>query len=130
VSQVPSMSGGWVYDYFQPEKMAAQHARGEIDPVPQGVNKIPGLNGTPHLSRIANYYPVKEANKIRIPVLIIVASKEELMDNREHGQKVYNIVKKNVPAKYEVFNGKHFEIYAKGREWAIEQALKWYTKYL
>ena len=37
------------------------------------------------------------------------------MDNRMHGERIYNIVKENIPARYDVFNGTHFEIYGKGR---------------
>ena len=81
VSQVPSMDGGWVNQYYQPSKLATQRARAEIDPVPQNINKIGRLNGTPFLSRIAKYHPVEFANHLKIPILIIVAEKEELMDN-------------------------------------------------
>jgi hypothetical protein len=57
---------------------------------------------------------------LKIPTLIIVAAKEELMDNKLHGERVYNLVKGNVPAKYEVFSGTHFEIYGKGRLQSIK----------
>ena len=130
VSQVPSMDGGWVSLYYQPSKLATQRARGEIDPVPQGVNKIGRLNGTPFLSRIAKYHPVEFANHLKIPILIIVAAKEELMDNRLHGERVYNLVKGNVPAKYEVFSGTHFEIYRSGRLQSIKMAIEWFDQHL
>ena len=111
------MDGAWAA--FWPDRNAYQRsilrARGEIDPVPQGVNKIGQLKGTAYLSRIANYRPVEFAGRLKIPILIIVAEQEELMNNKDHGEKVYNIVKDNVDAKYEVFPGKHFEIYGKGR---------------
>jgi len=42
----------------------------------------------------------------------------------------YNIVKGNVPAKYEVFSGTHFEIYGKGRQQAIKMAIEWFDKHL
>ena len=130
VSQVPSMDGSWVNLFYQPSKLATQRARGEIDPVPQGVNKIGRLNGTPFLSRIANYHPVELASYLKIPILIIVAEKEELMDNRLHGERVYNLVKGNVPAKYEVFAGTHFEIYDKGRMQSIKLAIEWFDRHL
>ena len=130
VSQVPSMNGGWVNLYYQPSKLATQRARGEIDPVPQNVNKIGRLKGTPFLSRIAKYHPVEFANHLKIPILIIVAEKEELMDNKLHGERVYNIVKGIVPAKYEVFSGTHFEIYGKGRKQSIKMAITWFAKHL
>jgi len=130
VSQVPAMDGGWVNLFYQPSKLATQRARGEIDPVPQNVNKIGRLNGTPVLSRIAKYRPVEFANLLKVPILIIVAEKEELMDNKLHGERVYNLVKGNVPAKYEVFSGTHFEIYGKGRMQSIKMAIGWYDKHL
>jgi hypothetical protein len=124
------MDGGWVNLYYQPSKLATQRARGEIDPVPQGVNKIGLLKGTPFLSRIAKYHPVEFATHLKIPVLIIVAEKEELMDNRMHGERVYNLVKDNVTARYEVFSGSHFEIYGKGRMQSIQMAIEWFDKHL
>ncbi len=130
VSQVPSMDGGWVNLFYRPSELATQRARGEIDPVPRGVNKIGRLKGTPFLSRIAKYHPVDFAGQLKVPILIIVAGKEELMDNNMHGERVYNLVKGNVPAKYEVFSGTHFEIYAKGRLQSIKMALEWFDKHL
>jgi len=130
VSQVPSMDGNWVYLYYQPSRMATQRARGEIDPVPQGVNKVSGLNGTPYLSRIANYHPVEFSRNLKVPILIIVAQKEELMDNKLHGERVYNLVKNNVPAKYKVFPGTHFEIYGRGRKQSIDMAIEWFNRHL
>lgn len=130
VSQVPSMDGGWVNLYYQPSRLATQRARGEIDPVPQGVNKIGRLKGTPFLSRIAKYHPVKFADQLRIPTLIIIAAKEELMDNKLHGERVYNLVKGNIPSKLEVFLGTHFEIYREGRMPSIKMAIEWFDKHL
>ena len=88
------------------------------------------MKGTAYLSRIANYHPVEFADQLKIPILIIVAEKEELMNNKNHGEKVYNIVKDNVVAKYEIFPGKHFEIYGKGRMQSIKMAIEWFDKHL
>jgi dienelactone hydrolase len=130
VSQVPSMDGGWVNRFFQPRTMASQQARGEIAPVPLGGNKVGNLRGTPHLTRIAKYRPVQSAERLKVPILIVVAEKDELMDNREHGKKVYDMVKDRVPARYEVFQGTHFEIYDKGRGAATALAIEWFDRYL
>jgi hypothetical protein len=124
------MDGSWAVLYGRPSEKEIQRARGVIDPVPQGVFKIGNLNGTPYLSRIANYHPVAFAGRLKIPVLIIVAAKEELMNNSDHGEKVYHIVKDNVPAKYEVFSGTHFEIYGRGRLDTINQAIEWFGGHL
>ncbi len=129
VSHVPSMDGNWVNQIYQPRKLATQQARGEIDPVPQGF-KLFSLSGTPHLSRIAKYRPVEFAGRLKIPILIIVAEKDELIVNRENGERVYDMVKGNVPAKYEVFAGTHFQIYDQGRAETIGMAVEWFDKYL
>jgi len=132
VSQVPSMDGAWAA-YWPDDnayKRSIQRARGEIDPVPQGVNKIGQLKGTAYLSRMAKYRPVEFADELKIPILIIVAEKEELMDNKDHGEKVYHIVKGNVAAKFEVFSGTHFEIYGKGRMQSIKMAIEWFNKHI
>jgi len=132
VSQVPSMDGTWAS--FYPDgnayKRAVQRARGDIDPVPQGVNKIGQLRGTPYLSRISKYRPVEFSGTLKVPILIIVAEKEELMDNKLHGQRVYNLVKDNIPAKHEVFHGSHFEIYGRGRKQSIDMAIEWFNRHL
>jgi hypothetical protein len=52
------------------------------------------------------------------------------MDNHEHGEKVYNIVKNNVPAKFETVPGTHFEIYDAYRDQSISMAIAWFDKYL
>jgi len=132
VSQVPSMDGAWaaIWPDRNAYKRSIKRARGEIDPVPQGVNKIGQLRGTPYLSRIANYRPVNFASQLKVPILIVVAEKEELMDNKEHGERVYNLVKDKVPSKYEIFSGTHFEIYGKGRINSIRMAIEWFDKYL
>jgi len=132
VSQVPSMDGSWaaVWPDGNAYQRSIQRARGEIDPVPQGVNKIGQLRGTAYLSKIAKYRPVEFADQLKIPILIIVAEKEELMKNKDHGEKVYHIVKAIVAAKYEVLPVTHFEIYGKGRIQAIKMAIEWYDKAL
>jgi dienelactone hydrolase len=132
VSQVPSMDGAWagVWPDRNAYQRSIKRARGEIDPVPQGINKIGQLRGTAYLSRIAHYRPVNFAHRLKIPILIIVAEREELMNNKDHGERVYNLVKDNVPSRYEIFAGTHFEIYSRGRMNAINQAIEWFNEHL
>ena len=73
---------------------------------------------------------VKFADQLRIPTLITIAAKEELMDNKLHGERVYNRVKGNIPSKLEVFLGTHFEIYREGRMPSIKMTLEWFDKHL
>ncbi len=112
-------------------KDASQRARGEIDPVPQGVFQVPGLEGTPYISRQAFYAPVEHAHKIKVPTFIIDAEKEELMSPAENGGLVYERVKDNVPAKYKVFKGMtHYEVYEKGLAEARQLTIDWFNEHL
>jgi dienelactone hydrolase len=132
VSQVPSMDSRGVPLALRkaPVKEDIQRARGEIDPVPQGFTAF-NLAGTPYVSRMANYAPVEFAPSLKIPMMVIVAEKEELMDNRTHGLLAYQRAKDHVPAKYEIMKGfTHFEIYSRGRLQAIELAVGWFNQHL
>jgi len=132
VSQVPSMDSRGIPIYLErsPKKENTQRARGEIDPVPQGFTAF-NLPGTPYTSRMATYAPVEFASRLKIPMMVIVAEKEELMDNRVHGLLAYQRAKDHVPARYEVMKGlTHFDIYAKGRMNAIKLAVEWFNEYL
>ena len=112
-------------------KQSIDRTRGEIDPVPQGVDKSPKLRGTPYLARMAENHPIDFADRLKIPVLVIDAENEELMKTKEHGQLLYDFIKDKVPAKYEIIPGiTHFEIYSKGRMQAIKLAIDWYTEHL
>lgn len=110
---------------------ASMRARGEIDPLPQGVDQFPGLRGTPFIARMLNYAPVTFANQLKIPVLIIEAEKEELMNIKEHGQLVYSQIKDKRRVKYELIPGiTHFEIYTIERMKAIQLAIGWFDEHL
>ena len=132
VSQVPSMDSRGIPLYLKRPAMKEniQRARGEIDPVPHGFTAF-DLAGTPYISRMADYAPVEFAGGLKVPFLVIVAEKEELMDNRIHGLLAYNRAKDNVPARYEVMEGlTHFDIYQQGRIRSIEMAIDWFDIYL
>jgi dienelactone hydrolase len=132
VSQVPSMDSRGIPLYLEksPQKENTQRARGEIEPVPQGFTAF-NLPGTPYVSRMANYAPVEFASQLKVPMMVIVAEKEELMDNNVHGLLAFNRAKDSVPARYEVMNGlTHFDIYAKGRIKAINLAVEWFNEHL
>lgn len=106
-------------------------ARGEAPPVPQGVDVVPGLKGTPYVSRMASYRPVELAHKLRIPVCIIDVDREELFDIADNGRRVYDIVKENAPARYELFEGyTHYAIYMALRPKALPIAIEWFDEHL
>jgi dienelactone hydrolase len=130
VSQVGAMQSRWVPKQ-NASKQAINRARGEIDPVPQGVDQVPGLKGTPYLSRMVINHPIDFADRLKIPVLIIDAEYENLFNIKENGRLLYELIKDKVPARYDLLPGfTHFEIYSKGRPQAVKLAIDWFDAHL
>ncbi len=109
----------------------ADRARGTIDPpVPQGgLDATPGLKGTPDIARMAEHFPLRAAQNVRVPVLFMDAEFEELMDRHQHGEAAYKIVRENAPSEYHTFPGKHYDVYDKFFQPSVDMALDWYAKH-
>jgi dienelactone hydrolase len=107
-------------------------ARGIIDPVPQGVDPVPGLRGTPYLDRFIRFVAADYTDKVTCPVLIIDVEKEELFDARTQGGRVYEQLKGRVPVKYELFEGiTHYDIYrGEPLERSRQLQIDWYNEHL
>ncbi|MGH7354485.1 MAG: alpha/beta hydrolase [Candidatus Rokuibacteriota bacterium] len=110
---------------------ATRRAKGEV-PYPPPQPRTPGkLHGHPMLEHMLYYAPVEQAGLIRADqaVLIIAAENEELMDNRQHGQRVHERLQG--PKSYVVIPGiTHYDVYGKAFDQAIKPAVDWYDKYL
>lgn len=113
-------------------KRQVDRARGAIDPpVPQnGLDGTPGLKGTPDIARMAEHFPLRAAERIRVPTLIIDAEFEELNDRHEHGEAAYNIIRHNAPSEYHTFPGKHYDVYDEFFQPSVDLALMWFDKHL
>jgi dienelactone hydrolase len=108
-----------------------QRARGEIDPVPQGENQVPGLRGTPYISRMAQFGPGDFLDKITIPVLLVDAENEELFDRRNSAGRAYELLKGRVPVKYHILEGAtHYDVYGTHRVEATRLEIDWYHEHL
>jgi dipeptidyl aminopeptidase/acylaminoacyl peptidase len=130
VTQVGSFHNRWVNKPIA-YKQAIDRARGEIDPVPQGVDKPANLKGTPHRSRMADHNPIDFVDRLKIPVLIIDVENDQFNKTKENGHLLYELVKDKVPAKYDLIPGiTHFEIYSKGARQAVKLTIEWYDKHL
>jgi dienelactone hydrolase len=129
VGSFDSRRGGSVAETWR--EYGTKRARGELPP-PVPTPRTPGrLYGFPVVEHLLHYAPVEQAGLLRADqaVLIIAAEKEELMDNREHGEKVHARVAG--PKQYVVIPGiSHFEIYTKAFDQATKLATDWYEKYL
>jgi hypothetical protein len=78
---------------------------------------------------MADYHPVDFADHLRVPILIIVADRDELVDNRFYGRKVFEIVEPTVPTRYEVGAGTHVFTEQALAE-SIRMALVWFDEHL
>jgi uncharacterized protein len=110
---------------------AGEKARGTLDsPIPQGVDGVPGLKGTPNIAKMLGHRVVESALRVRVPTLIIDAEFEELVDRRQHGQRVFEAIRQRAPAEYIAFPCKHYDIYDRYYPAASEAALAWFQKHL
>ena len=136
VAQVPAMDSTEFVEAMpggltEAHRDDVRRARGEIPPAPVDAEPFGRLRGHPYASRMARYSPRAVADRVRVPTLILDAGEEELFDVREHGQKVYEIVKANAEAQYHVFPGiGHYDIYTKKRPEALALAIAWFREHL
>jgi dipeptidyl aminopeptidase/acylaminoacyl peptidase len=138
VAQVPGMGGQRTHGtYRHAYTLMAQQARGEAEPIPF---KSGAPGGTMASYSHMRYNPAKNivydvfqaAEKLTVPIYIIDAGKEELMDITQQGGRVAEILKRNgTPHKYEVIEGMgHYGIYGKYQEQITKAELDWFDKHL
>jgi dipeptidyl aminopeptidase/acylaminoacyl peptidase len=118
--------------------LSTKQARGETEPVPIETGKLTGnmerfsqMRRNP--AKSIGYSPVEAADKIDIPMLIVVAENDELVNNEANGKRVFDIIKArgNIPVAYHVIkNIGHFDVYGKGMHEAFELELQWYQQHL
>ena len=137
VSQVPGMGvfkyrDTWIKKAHQ--LMIAQ-ARGETEPVPIK-DGAPGgkMSAYAHMrhnhAKNIGYNPIDAADRLKVPTLIIDAEKEELMDRRENGGKVANILQfRGVKSEYKVLEGiGHYGVYREKFGDCMDLATGWFAK--
>ena len=108
---------------------AIRRARGDIDPLPQGTDKAPNLNGWAHLDKVLSYNPVDDAGRITIPLLVIDAGNEELFDRHIAGELAIQRAQANgAPAEYTVIPDiTHYQVYGDHFEEATQMAVDWFA---
>lgn len=111
--------------------VATRRARGEL-PYPAPQPRVPGrLHGHAMVEHMLDYAPVEQAGLLRPDqaMLIIVAEKEELFDNREHGARVHERLVG--PKSYVVIPGiTHYDVYTRAFDQAIKPAIEWFDRYV
>ena len=111
---------------------ATEKARGQIDPVvPQdGLDAVPGLQGTPDTARMAVHSPLAAAAFVRVPTLIIDAEREELVNRFEHGFTAYMIIRQQATCEYRTFPCDHYTVYEQYFDASVTMAVEWFRTYL
>jgi dienelactone hydrolase len=123
----PHRNPDWV---AQQRRRAADKARALIDPpVPQGVDGAPGLRGTPDIARQLFHEPIKAAEGVRAPTLVLDAEFEEYSDPATHGY-IAGVLAKHVPTERVTYPCSHYKVYDEYYQPALERALQWFDRYL
>ncbi len=136
--QVPGMGGqrGLPY-YSRAYEMMTRQARGDTEPVPYATGAPVGkMSSYSHMryniAKDSAYNVIEAANDVKIPMLIIDAGNEELMDIKENGGRVAEILKSHgTPVKYHVIEGiGHYGVYGEKLQTALDMELEWFNQYL
>lgn len=136
--QVPGLGGirGVPYSKFAYGMMSKQ-ARGETEPVPYE-HGAPGgkMAAYSHMryniAKDIAFDPFQAAKQVKIPMLIIDAGNEELMDIKENGGRVAEILKSNgTPVIYHIIPGiGHYGVYGEKLAEALKMELDWFDEHL
>jgi dienelactone hydrolase len=133
VSQVPALDSRWVMTgplrlqtYFD----ATRRARGEIGYPEAGIVAVGNLHGAPIRERLMNYAPVEDVDRApECAMLFVIAEKEELFDNRDHGIKAHE--RAQGPKKLVTIPGiTHYGVYNEAREQVQKLAVEWFDEHL
>jgi dipeptidyl aminopeptidase/acylaminoacyl peptidase len=133
VSQVGGMGVAWPEMAAVAGKRQTDIARGDMEPIPQAMDKTGELRGTPNFAHMIRYDAVAVADRVEVPVLLIDAENEELFDRRDHGGRVFEILRTHgtAPVRYEILPGiGHYGVYREGFDRSTDLALEWFDLHL
>ncbi len=108
---------------------AVQKARGEIDPIPVGLDQLGGAS--PDLARMVGHRPIDNAHRLRAATLILDAENDQYFDSAANGGAVYDIIAGNgIPAQYQLFPGDHYTASGPHRGEALALTIAWFREHL
>jgi dipeptidyl aminopeptidase/acylaminoacyl peptidase len=136
--QVPGMGGGRGPLYYQnAHGLMTRQARGETEPVPYEHGAPTGKMATYahmryNIAKDVAFDAIRAAQDVKVPMLIIDAGNEELMDITKNGGRVAEILKtKGTPVKYQVIPGiGHYGVYGEKFPDALKMELDWFDEFL
>jgi dienelactone hydrolase len=133
VSQVPALDSRWAIQGAMRAttlRQATQRAQGELGYPPPGQVAIGSLKGAPIMERLMHYAPVEDITRASsCATLFVLAEKEELFDNKDHGILAHERAKG--PKKLVIIPEiKHYGIYREARVQAQKLAIECYYEHL
>lgn len=131
VSQVPGMDSRPLAKSLNANEVATRRTRGEIGYPPPRTQEVGKLFGGPIAEKMIDYAPVEDAARVppHCAQLYIVAEKEELFDNRDHGIRAHALARG--PKKLVSIPGiTHYGVYREAREPATRLAIDWFDEHL
>ena len=136
--QVPGMGGQRGLPFYnRAYELMTRQARGETEPVPYATGAPGGKMASYshmryNIAKDVAYNVIEAAKSVKIPMLIIDAGSEELMDIKENGGRVAEILKSHgTPVKYHVIEGMgHYGVYGPKLQEALDLELEWFNQYL
>ncbi|WP_067834309.1 alpha/beta hydrolase [Nocardia lijiangensis] len=132
VVQVPAISLGQGPVAELARRHAIDAARGKADAIPQGIDRFPTPEGTPHLATMAHFDPLTQVERLQMPTLIIDAGREELFPTPDNGHRAAEILRAaGTVVEYQVIPDiTHYGIYFDGYQPGSRAALDWFERYL
>jgi uncharacterized protein len=109
---------------------AAARTHGDLGYPPPGARVIGNLRGAPIREKLMQYAPVEDVARAKqCAMLFVLAEKEELFDNKDHGLKAYQ--RATGPKKLVIVPKiKHYGIYLEARKQAQQLAIEWFDAHL
>jgi dipeptidyl aminopeptidase/acylaminoacyl peptidase len=136
--QVPGMGGQRGLPFYnRAYELMTRQARGETEPVPYETGAPGGKMASYshmryNIAKDVPYNVIDAAKDVKIPMLIIDAGKEELMDIKQNGGRVAEILKSTeTPVSYHVIEDiGHYGVYGEKQKAALEMELDWFNRHL
>jgi hypothetical protein len=136
--QVPGMGGQRGLPFYnRAYELMAQQARGETEPFPYESGAPTGkMSSYAHMryniAKDTPYNVLDAAKDAKVPMLIIDAGNEELMDIKANGGRVAAILQSSgTPVEYHVIDGiGHYGVYGEKQQSITDLELAWFNRYL
>ena len=136
--QVPGMGGGRGPKYYENAYgLMTRQARGETEPIPYergapGGKMAAYAHMRYNIAKDVAFDVIRSAQDVKVPMLIIDAGKEELMDITKNGGRVAEVLRaKGTTVKYHVIADiGHYGVYGEKFKDALKMELDWFNQHL